>query len=87
MKNLKNLIFILFILFIELFVVKTTLADVVIDNGLNYLKSQQDSTGRITNGFSAPSQWSAIAFATGGSDISTIKNPSISLQDFLCNCL
>ncbi|MEK7522549.1 MAG: prenyltransferase/squalene oxidase repeat-containing protein [Patescibacteria group bacterium] len=83
MKNLKNLIFILFILFIELFVVKTTLADVVIDNGLNYLKSQQDSTGRITNGFSAPSQWSAIAFATGGIDISTIKNPSISLQDFL----
>jgi len=83
MKNFKILI--LFVLFLGFFIVKTSFADSVIDKGLNYLKNNQDSTGRINTGFSAPSQWSGIAFAANGIDISTIKNPSISLQDFLIN--
>lgn len=70
-------------MFLGFFVVKISFADAVIDNGLNFLKTQQDSTGRINNGFSAPSQWSAIAFSANGMDISIIKNPSVSLQDFL----
>jgi hypothetical protein len=82
MKNFKFLILILSVLFITS-VVKTVLADAVIDNGLNFLKSNQDSTGRINTGFSAPSQWSAIAFVANGIDISTIKNPIVTLQDFL----
>lgn len=58
-------------------------ADVVLDNGLNYLKTQQQATGRITNGFSSPSQWSAIAFTANGIDTATVKNPTVSLKDFL----
>ena len=58
-------------------------ADTVIDNGLNFLKSKQDNTGRINTGFSAPSQWSAIAFAANGIDVSTVRNPTTSLKDFL----
>lgn len=58
-------------------------ADTVIDNGINYLKSKQDSTGKITTGFSAPSQWATIAFTANGVDVSSIKNGSISLKDFL----
>jgi hypothetical protein len=82
MKQLKISI-ILFILFLGLSVVKTVNADTVIDNGLNFLRAKQDTTGRINTGFSAPSQWSAIAFSANGIDIWTIKNPSVSLQDFL----
>lgn len=82
MKKL-NFLIILFVLLSGLSVVKTAHADVVIDNGLNFLRSKQDATGRINTGFSAPSQWSAIAFAANGIDISTVKNPSVSLQDFL----
>ena len=59
------------------------IADTVIDNGINFLKSKQDATGRITTGFSAPSQWAAIAFKANGIDITTIKNPTNSLKDFL----
>jgi len=81
----KNSLLILFVFLFSFLVVKTTSADTVTDNGLNYLKTQQDSTGRITNGFSAPSQWSSIAFAANGVDISSIKNPSVSLQEFLTN--
>ncbi len=58
-------------------------ADTVTDNALNYLRTKQDASGRITTGFSAPSQWSAIAFAANGIDTSTIKNPTNSLKDFL----
>ncbi len=83
MKSKKIIFQIFLVLFLCFFVSKTISADSIIDNGLNYLKSKQDSTGRITNGFSAPSQWSSIAFAANGIDISTIKNPLISLQDFL----
>src|SRR3989339_240650 len=82
MKNFKILILKLSVLFFSP-VVKIVSADAVIDDGLNYLKLKQDATGRINTGFSAPSQWSAIAFAANGIDISTVKNPSVSLQDFL----
>jgi len=58
-------------------------ADSVTDNALNFLKSKQNEEGRITTGFSAPSQWSAIAFAINEIDVSTIKNPDNSLMDFL----
>lgn len=58
-------------------------ADAVTDNALHFLQSKQDSDGRITTGFSAPSQWSAIAFAIHGIDVATVKNPDTSLLDFL----
>lgn len=58
-------------------------ADVVTDNGVTFLKSKQDASGRITTGFSAPSQWSAIAFAIEGIDVSTVKTSGKSLLDFL----
>lgn len=82
MKKL-NFLIILFVLLAGLSVVKTVHADAAIDNGLNFLRSKQDANGRINTGFSAPSQWSAIAFTANGIDISTVKNPSVSLQDFL----
>jgi len=83
MKSFKILITLLLFIFLGFFIAKTASADAVIENALNYLKSQQDATGRITNGFSVPSQWSTIAFAANGLDVSFIKNPSVSLQDFL----
>src|SRR6185369_11034838 len=46
-------------------------------------KTKQDVSGRITTGFSAPSQWSAIAFTINGVDVTTVKNPDVSLLDFL----
>lgn len=86
MKKLKIILRVFLVLFLSFFIItKNISADTVIDNGLNYLKSKQDATGRINTGFSAPSQWSSIAFASNGIDISTIKNPSVSLQDFLTN--
>jgi hypothetical protein len=60
-----------------------TYADSYLEDGLNYLKSKQDPSGKITNGFSSPSQWTAIVFGINGIDISTIKNPITSLKDFL----
>src|SRR3989344_4355059 len=63
--------------------VQTVRADTVTDNAVNFLKSKQDSVGRITTGFSAPSQWSAIAFTAASIDVATIKNPTVSLKDFL----
>ena len=63
--------------------VQTVRADTVTDNAVNFLKSKQDATGRITTGFSAPSQWSAIAFTAAGVDVATVKNPTVSLKDFL----
>ncbi len=73
----------IFLLIIFLFSPAYIYADSVTDNALNFLKSKQDSTGKITTGFSAPSQWSAIAFAINGIDISTIKSSDKSLKDFL----
>lgn len=69
------------LLFLCLF--KPAYADSAIDNGINFLKTKQDSTGKITGGFSAPSQWSAIALSANGIDVATIQNGSISLKDFL----
>lgn len=57
--------------------------DAYVTNGLSFLQAKQQSTGRITTGFSAPSQWSAIAFTIHGTDIKTVKNPDTSLHDFL----
>lgn len=83
MKKL-NITFILIVtILLGLLFVQNVKAYSMIDNGLNFLRSKQDETGRINTGFSAPSQWSAIAFAANGIDILTVKNPSISLQDFL----
>jgi hypothetical protein len=47
-----------------------------------YLQSKQDNTGKMT-GFGGESQWAAIAFATSTIDIAAIKNPDISLKDYL----
>ncbi len=55
----------------------------VINSGLNFLKSKQDSTGKITQGYSNPSQWAAITLTANGIDINTVKNPNASLNDFL----
>lgn len=67
-----------------LFVPKIIFADdTAITNGLEYLKSKQDDSGKITGGFSAPSQWSAIAFSANGVDVSIVKKSTNSLKDFL----
>lgn len=61
-----------------------SLADTVTDNGLNYLKSKQNSNGQITGGtLGDASTWSAIAFGANGIDISTVKSGSSSLKDYL----
>jgi hypothetical protein len=62
---------------------KVAHADAVTDNALNFLKSKQDASGRITTGFSAPSQWSAIAFSIHNIDVATVKNADKSLLEFL----
>ncbi|MFH0864394.1 MAG: prenyltransferase/squalene oxidase repeat-containing protein [Candidatus Gottesmanbacteria bacterium] len=82
MKKTVLLIAILFFL-----TVRIALADAVIDNGLNFLKSKQDATGKITNGFSSPSQWSAIAFMANNINPADVKisTNSSSLRDFLLN--
>lgn len=83
-KNLWKFFFLFFVLVsCFLFLTSTAHADTAIDNGLNFLRSKQDESGRINTGFSAPSQWSAIAFAANGIDVSTVKNPTDSLKDFL----
>ncbi len=85
-KLMKNSIFFLSALLIlacMLFIIQPVWADTITDQALHFLESKQDVSGRINTGFSAPSQWSAIAFASNGMDISTIKNPSVSLRDFL----
>jgi len=58
-------------------------ANTVIDNGINFLKLKQDSSGKITGGFSSAPQWASIAFSTNNIDVSTIKNPINSLKDYL----
>lgn len=81
--NFQKLIIILAVILLGLFIPKTANAETAIDKGINFLKSKQDSSGRITTGFSAPSQWSAIAFTANGIDAATVKNPTVSLKDFL----
>ncbi len=76
-----SIVFLLCVSFLSL--VSQVHADTVTDNSLNFLKSKQDTTGRITTGFSAPSQWSAIAFAANGVGVATVKNGDKSLLDFL----
>lgn len=71
------------LIIVSLFATQAVYADTVIDNGVNFLKVKQDSSGKITGGFSSPSQWSAIAFIANGIDITTVKNPTNSLKDFL----
>ncbi len=61
---------------------QSVLADASIDNGINFLKSKQDSSGKIT-GFGGESEWASIAFVANSIDISGIKNPTTSLKDFL----
>jgi len=82
-KILVVVSFVLSIVTCYMLLVPSVYADAVIDNGVSFLKSKQDDAGRITTGFSAPSQWSAIAFAANGVDISTVKKVDKSLLDFL----
>ncbi|HEX8965233.1 MAG TPA: prenyltransferase/squalene oxidase repeat-containing protein [Patescibacteria group bacterium] len=59
-------------------------ADSSITNALNYLKTNQSSAGQITGGSTGDaSAWAAIAFAANGIDPTTVKNPTISLIDYL----
>jgi hypothetical protein len=69
---------------VQLFIfVPQTNADTVTDKAFSYLRAKQDATGKITTGYSAPSQWSAIAFAANGIDISSVKSSGKSLLEFL----
>src|SRR5688500_10052476 len=79
---MKKILFLTFLILLSI-TPSYIYADTVIDNGINYLKLNQDSSGKITNGFSSPSQWSAIAFAANDIDTSDIKNPTASLKDYL----
>jgi cell division septation protein DedD len=61
-------------------------ADTTIDNAVGYLKAKQDTTGQITGGSTGDaSPWAAIAFSANGIDITTVKNPTNSLKDYLFN--
>ncbi|HSW88420.1 MAG TPA: prenyltransferase/squalene oxidase repeat-containing protein [Candidatus Saccharimonadales bacterium] len=53
-----------------------------INDGISYLRSQQQSTGQI-NGFTGVSGWSAMSFAAAGIDLATVKNGTTSLLDYL----
>lgn len=67
----------------SLWVVVTSVhADTITDNGLAFLQTKQDSAGKIS-GYGGESQWAAIAFAASGVDVATVKNPSVSLKDYL----
>jgi len=54
------------------------------NSAISYLQANQDATGKIT-GWGGESDWAAIAFIQNGIDISSVKNPDISLKDFLLN--
>lgn len=82
MKNVFKLL-IIFTTFLLTLNFRFVYAENVTDNAINFLKSKQDVSGKITSGFSSASQWTAIALAANNIDISTIKNPSTSLKDFL----
>jgi hypothetical protein len=53
-----------------------------VNDGLSYLKSQQQSSGQIA-GFNGVSDWAAMAFAGEDIDISDISKGGISLMDYL----
>lgn len=55
-----------------------------INRGLNYLEAQQQTDGSIT-GFPGITDWAAIAFTTNNQDVDTVKNPTISLKQYLIN--
>lgn len=55
-----------------------------INNGLNYLKSQQQPTGQIA-GFNGVSAWAGMAFSGAGFDLASISNGGSSLLDYLKN--
>ncbi len=79
----KTVFLIIILLFLA---VKTVLADAVIDNGINFLKSKQDASGQITGGSTGDaSPWATIAFSANGIDIATVNNPTNSLNDYLLN--
>lgn len=80
-KQIKIAIFI--IIFFVVFITPAFAEEAYITNGLNYLRSKQDDSGKITTGFSAPSQWSAIAFSASNTDVATVKKTTNSLKDFL----
>lgn len=52
-------------------------------SGLALLQSRQQADGSISDGYSSPSQWAAIAFAAYGISANNVKNPSVSLYDYL----
>ncbi len=77
---------ILLIIILLSLAVKTVLADVVINNGILFLRDKQDASGQITGGSTGDaSPWAAIAFSANGIDIATVKNPTNSLNDYLLN--
>lgn len=80
---MKKIFLFTFLLLWALTSVRSVLADSATDTALQYLRSKQDDTGRITTGFSAPSDWSAIAFAVNNIDTATVKSGNHSLLDFL----
>jgi prenyltransferase beta subunit len=53
-----------------------------VDNGQNYLRTQQAADGSIT-GFSGVSAWAAMAFDAAGIDPSTIENGGPTLIEYL----
>lgn len=53
-----------------------------INDGIGYLKSQQNVQGQI-NGYPGVSSWSAVAFASAGVDLSSISNGGVSLLSYL----
>ncbi len=82
--NMKKLFSIFLLLGIFAFTGFSVHADSSITNALNYLKTNQSSSGQITGGSTGDaSAWAAIAFATNGIDPTAIKNPTTSLIDYL----
>ncbi len=81
---MKLKLFLILVIVIGLFIyAQNVYAQTVIDKGINFLKSKQDASGEITQGFGNASWWAAIALAVNGIDAATVKNPSVSLKDFL----
>lgn len=86
MKNFKTLIITILVIILLSLNAQIATADATIDNGINYLKLKQGSSGKITGGSTGDaSPWAAIAFGANGVDINTVKNPTASLKDYLLN--
>jgi hypothetical protein len=58
--------------------------EVELGAGLAYLRTQQESSGKIA-GFGGESQWAAIAFSAEGIDTASVQNPTTSLTEYLLN--